>query len=465
MPIIRKQDGQQEESPYAPLRLTNNPFLQDPIIRPRSKDPRANGAIFADGCRREVISRFEKLLINDFDNRARLSLLWSDGDKESGRGTGKTALLRHFQHRINHDWGQSEFRKFNAAVIYVAFPDQVDRLYSEQLAWAALVDAHESGLMRAAAASIRIPVVEKRWPDAAKKLIADVEQREKDGKEWYELLLTNDHLSKYGVDGDELARIVIEDLVDADIDEAVAEAFASNGLLDYLRTFRRDGQVRPYWVSRDTRGLGTAKHLFFDQLVRFLDKTGFPGAYLFVDDIENLTDQMSNKHSIEFAKELGLACLRPGRAAGDQRYFSAVLTTHQQAATKLARGWSEAGLQAVARLDPTAETSIRVPLPIEDGALEMMAAYIEKHRSEGPPVDRLHPFTEEAARKLVSGVQPPLHPRTFLQKAYFAVKQAADDKAERIDVKDIERILETTGTKSTSPTTATSTEIEEFPDY
>lgn len=105
MPIIRKQDSELEVSPYAPLRLTNNPFLQDAILRPRSKDPRANGEIFADGCRREVISRFEKLLITDFDNRARLSLLWSDGDKESGRGTGKTALLRHFQHRINRDWG------------------------------------------------------------------------------------------------------------------------------------------------------------------------------------------------------------------------------------------------------------------------------------------------------------------------------------------------------------------------
>lgn len=464
MPIIRKQDGQQEDSPYAPLRLTNNPFLQDPIIRPRSKDPRANGSIFADGCRREVISRFEKLLVKDFDNRCRLSLLWSDGDKESGRGTGKTALLRHFQHRINQDWGQSEFRGANAAVMYVAFPDQVDRLYSEQLAWAALVDAHESGLIRAAAASLRIAVMEKRWPDAAKKVVAQVEQLEAEGKDWYELLFSNDQLSQLGLDGDEVRRTVIEDLVDAEIDEEFAEALSSDGLLDYLRALRRDGQVRPYWVSRDTKGLGMAKHLLFDQFVRFLDKTGFAGAYLFIDDIENLTDQMSNKESIEFAKELGLAFLRPGRAAGDLRYFSAVLTTHQQAATKLARGWSEAGLQAVARLDPTAETSIRVPLPNEDGALEMMAAYIEKHRSEGPPVDRLHPFTDAAARKLVSGVQPPLHPRTFLQKAHFVVKQAADDKAERIDVDDIDKVFQATGTKSVIPGAA-SGQIEEFPDY
>ena len=51
-----------------------------------------------------------------------------------------------------------------------------------------------------------------------------------------------------------------------------------------------------------------------------------------------------------------------------------------------------------------------------------------------------------------------------LQMAHFVVKQAADEKAERIDVEDIERMFEAAGTKSTSPTTATA-EIEEFPDY
>jgi len=106
-------------NPYEALALTNNPFPGDPIIRPRSHDRRVNGAIFADGCRKEVISRFHKLLLRgaDFENRARLALLWSEGDKESGRGTGKTALLRHFEHRINQDWGATEFKQFSAAVI------------------------------------------------------------------------------------------------------------------------------------------------------------------------------------------------------------------------------------------------------------------------------------------------------------------------------------------------------------
>ncbi|SRR6266545_4480780 len=114
MPLPMKSKTSPTANPFEALALTNNPFPGDPVIRPRSADRRVNGAIFADGCRKEVISRFDKLLLRgaDFENRARMALLWSEGDTESGRGMGKTALLRHFQHRINHDWGTTEFKQF-----------------------------------------------------------------------------------------------------------------------------------------------------------------------------------------------------------------------------------------------------------------------------------------------------------------------------------------------------------------
>ena len=305
-------------------------------------------------------------------------------------------------------------------------------------------------------------MLEKTWPEAAKLVLAAVATAEAEGKDWTHFLLNEASLAAFDVPESDLTEAVVELLVDAEVEEAVAEALACDGLLDHLKSLRRDGQVRPYWQTRDTKGLGAAKHLLFYQLVRFLDLTGFRGAYLFVDDIENLTDQMANKHAIEFAKELGLALLRPGRAAGDRRFFTAILTAHQQAATKLARGWGEAGLQAVARLDPTAPTSIRVPLPTEDGALEMMAAYIGRHRSPGPKVERLHPFTVAGARRLVSGVQPPLHPRTFLQKAHFILKQAVEEKLEVIDAKDVERMFADVGVRSTGPSAS---DIEEYPAY
>jgi hypothetical protein len=455
VPLPIKSGASPTTNHYEALALTNNPFPSDPIIRPHSSDRRTNGAIFADGCRKEVISRFEKLLLRgaDFENRARLALLWSEGDKESGRGTGKTALLRHFQHRINQDWGTSEFKQFSAAVIYVCFPDQVDRLFSEQLAWAALLDAEESGLIRAASATLRLEEIQKRWPDKSKALLAKMNTAEIEGRDPVEVLFDDAVLEATGLVVKDVVSAIVERLTDADIKARVAEALAAADLSGHLRSFRRDGEVRPYYVQRDTKGLTQAKDVLFNDLVLFLREAGFAGAYLFIDDIENLTDQMANKETIEFAKELALCLVRPGRASGDTRFYSGVLTTHQQAATKLARGWGEAGLQGVARLDPTADTSVKVPLPSEDGALEMLAEYITKHRLPGKgDLDRLHPFTEAAARKLVSGVRPALHPRSFLQKAHFAVRQAADDGVKLIEVAHIEKLFTNIGVEATAST-------------
>jgi hypothetical protein len=440
---------------YEALALTNNPFPADPVIRPRSKDPRTNGSIFADGCRKEVISRFEKLLLRgaDFENRARLALLWSEGDKESGRGTGKTALLRHFEHRINHDWGANEFKEFSAAVIYVCFPDAVDRLFSEQLAWAALLDAEESGLIRAASAMLRLAEIQKRWPTQSNALGQEMKRAETVCRDSVDVLFDNSALEAAGLVVEDVVSAVVEHLTDAEVKAAVAEALAGANLTGHLRSLRRDGEVRPYYVQRDTKGLTHAKDILFSDLVRFLKEAGFAGAYLFIDDIENLTDQLVGRATIEFVKELALCLLRPGRASGDTRFFSGVLTTHIQAARKLATGWGEAGLQAVARMDATADTSVKVPLPSEDGALEMLAEYIRHHRLLGKEgLDRLHPFTEAAARRLVSGVKPGLHPRTFLQKAHFAVRQAADGGLKSIEVADIEKLLTNIGVEATAST-------------
>lgn len=465
MPLPMKSGTLPTTNPYEALGLTNNPFPSDPIIRPRSPDRRTNGAIFADGCRKEVISRFDKLLLRgaDFDNRARLALLWSEGDKESGRGTGKTALLRHFQHRINKDWGSTEFKTFSAAVIYVCFPDQVDRLFSEQLAWSALLDADESGLIEAASAMLRLAEIRKRWPEESEVLLKAMEQAQAAGHDEVKVLFDDEALEASGLDVKVVVSAVIERLTDVEIKSGVAQAFATANLKDHLRSFRRDREVTPYYVQRDTKGLTHAKDVLFNDLVLFLKEAGFAGAYLFIDDIENLTDQMANRETIEFAKELALCLVRPGRASGDLRFFSGVITTHQQAATKLARGWGEAGLQGVARLDPQADTSVKVPLPSEDGALEMLAEYITTHRTSGKEtLDRLHPFTEAAARKLVSGVKPALHPRSFLQKAHFAVRQAADDGQTSIGVAQVEKIFTDTGIEASASSAG---EPENFDTY
>ena len=107
------------------------------MLDPYSNDPRRDGSIYAQSPVQGALEKFKRLLIrlNDFLNGARIASLWAAGDSISGRGMGKTALLRFFQQRINSDYGRTQFEgQFSAAVIYVAFPDQVERRWMEQLA-------------------------------------------------------------------------------------------------------------------------------------------------------------------------------------------------------------------------------------------------------------------------------------------------------------------------------------------
>ena len=156
IPIRRTQ---QVTSPYKSLGLKDLPFPVTPVVDPYNTDPRRNGAIYADEPVSSSIDKFEQLLIrpNDFSNRVRLAYLWSKGDQQTGRGMGKTALLRYFRQRINQDWGRTEFDgRFSALVVYVSFPYQVDRRYMEQLALSALVDICKSQVLEACRASLRL---------------------------------------------------------------------------------------------------------------------------------------------------------------------------------------------------------------------------------------------------------------------------------------------------------------------
>ena len=157
------------ESPYNRLGLRDLPFPSEPVANPYSYDPRQNGAIYAQTPVAAEIEKFERLLIcpEDFANRERLAYLWSKGDQQSGRGMGKTALLRYFRQRINHDWGATEFKgQSSAAVIYVSFPSQVDRRYMEQLAWSALVDICKNGVLKDSRASLRLAAMDAAQANA-----------------------------------------------------------------------------------------------------------------------------------------------------------------------------------------------------------------------------------------------------------------------------------------------------------
>lgn len=430
---------------YAGLGLNDLPFSTYPVLNPYSTDPRNNGAIYALAPVQEAIDKFERLLIRpeDFHNRVRIASLWAAGDVQQGRGRGKTAMLRFFQRRINDDWGDTQFNgRFSAVVIYASFPAVVDRRWMEQLAWAALVDVCRNGVLNASLAALRLDHLSDDQINAVVKTDDGVN---------YGNVLDNAILEANQIAPAELNNAVEGALVKAGVEHTRANFLASGDFDVYLRGLRRDGNLEPYYVTRDTKGLEYSRQLLFDDLVRYLRAAGYAGGYLFVDDIENLTDQMPRRYRIEFAKEFGLCTVRPGYANTEYNFFSCVLSTHQSSALPLAQAWNDAGLSDIARLDPNAPTSVELPMPTPDQARAIVIAHLDYYRTDQDANGTAAPFTTDGMSALV-GRSP--HPRILLANAARAVQRAADKGVTSIDVDTVREAMDDAGPIATSDFTA-----------
>jgi hypothetical protein len=414
-------------SKYELLGLRDLPFPSDGFVDPYSTDPRTNGSIYAVSTAQSAISKFESLLIrpDDFPNRVRLAYLWSKGDSQSGRGVGKTALLRYFRQRINSDWGQTEFKEqFSAVVVYVGFRSQIDRRHMEQLALSALVDICKNGVLDASRAALRLSAIPE---EKAEAILAD----DTEGTSGADNLLNDQVLQKYEVDSEALDDQVMSMLISAGVEVPAARPLAEGTFEDYLRSMRKDGALEPLYVPRDTKILDYSRTLLFNDLVRYLRVAGYGGGYLFIDDIENLVDQMARRERIEFAKEFGLCTVRPGYANTEYRFFSNVLTTHQQASVSLSQAWGEAGLAAIGRLDPGSPNSVELPFPSKEQAQGIIVAHLDFFRINQQENGSIKPFTQDGIDALLAGQT--VHPRATLSNAAKVVQYAADKNSTVID--------------------------------
>ena len=421
---LPKRQTQQRENAYSSLGLTDLPFPTEAMVDPASGDPRRNGAIYAQGPVQKEIEKFEDLLIRpkDFTNRVKLASLWSKGDAQSGRGMGKTALLRFFQQRINVDWGYTEFDGgFSAVVIYVAFPSQIDRRYMEQLAWSALVDTCKNGVLRASRAALRRDAL-------TDEQVASI-VRSEDGED-YENLLDDLVLGERGVAPSAVDQLVKERLIGEGVESGPAAALSAGEFEGYLRGLRKDGNLEPYYVPYNTRGLDYARSLLFNDVVNYLRAAGFAGGYLFVDDIENLVDQMTRRQRLEFVKEFGLCTVRTGYANTTHNFLSCVMTTHQSSSVPLAQAWNEAGLSGMARLDPAAPTSVELPLPTQEQARDILVEHLDHFRLDEAEKGSIGPFTQGGMSALISASS---HPRVLLSSAAHVVMYAVAKGAREID--------------------------------
>jgi hypothetical protein len=161
---------------------------------------------------------------------------------------------------------------------------------------------------------------------------------------------------------------------------------------------------------------------------------------------------MARKARIEFAKEFAMCTVRPGYANTEHNFFSCVLTTHQQASYGLSSAWGDAGLSAIARLDPNSPNSVELPMPSKDQAREIIVAHLDFYRINSKENGSIKPFTEDGIEALLKSKQM-LHPRLMLSSAAQIVFQAAQDGKTEIDAEAVNAAMDTKAVIQTTDVT------------
>ena len=294
----------------------------------------------------------------------------------------------------------------------------------EQLALSALVDTCKGELLKASRAALRSQELTSEQLEAV--LTNQDTVRNPDN------LLNDSILQTKGINPAQLDETIADKLMAAGVEPRSAAPLATGRFPEYLRSFRRDGSLEPLYVPRDTQILDYSRALLLNDVVYYLRAAGFAGGYLFIDDIENLVDQMTRRHRIEFAKEFALCTVRPGYANTACSFFSSVLTTHQQASVGLAQAWGDAGLSAIARLDPSSPNSVELAFPSKDQGREIVVAHLDYYRINSADKGKIAPFTEDGLNALLEDRET-VHPRMLLSRAANVILHAVDKGITIID--------------------------------
>ena len=158
---------------------------------------------------------------------------------------------------------------------------------------------------------------------------------------------------------------------------------------------------------------------------------GYGGGYLFIDDIENLVDQIARRERIEFAKEF--RTLHGQTWVSEHRVPFLFQRPHyaQQASVSLSQAWGEAGLAAIGKTGPSIAELSGTPVP-ERGRgqgwiLRTWTTFASIQRTLGAS-SRSHE-TEWTPFWLGQTV----HPRATLSNAAKVMQHAADTGVRAID--------------------------------
>jgi hypothetical protein len=418
-PLLRPTAAPLEEpvNRYHRFGLVRNPFPDKPGVMPDSEDPRLNGSIYVEAIRQHEQQRFEELLIPKPNQPSRAMAFLMDTATRHGRGIGKTAFLNRQRQRIMSDLGNALTggAYLLCAVHVLPPPGPGSRKFWQ---FARLVISTLTDQEVFARLLWRLRALSNCIPDALLDQMTDLPATIGDD-EWlvrHEVEVQND-----------LVPTVKKNLVQAGVGEELAEGLAKFGHAP--DAFRRDFLRH----LSDYRWRQLAGSWLCNDLVNALRLGGFHRALILVDDFEKVVLAQNIVERRTFIDDVRYAFIDGQTTAAATGFYEFLWVIYPYLQELLISHWNAAGLDRFCALGGDRASSFTLdftPLT-QEGAVQLVAAYVQAARRPGATVEGLWPLDDAAvamAFRLTKGL--PGHLLVWLN---LAVEQAVREDWPVID--------------------------------
>jgi len=426
--LTRKPTAKQPaniETRYEFANLKDNPFPVQPMVEIHSSDPRINGNIYEFEIRKAEHTKIvENFLKVPKVSPNHLKLGYIIDTSYIGRGNGKSAFLIRLNEQINNEYCLDISDNVNKCFsTYVSpppggrcktFPLLVDSMFKSIL---------DSDIIESTLATLRLNAIEELYPEIYKS-IEDVDS--------VELIKSLNELNWFK-----------ENKIDiSSIESKIGEIELLNSLPSNFPLFKNRNTFIQDLITKEDFKLHymvTLKRpadklqFFFDEMVCFFEAADFNGAFLLIDNFENIPDFQSARQRKDFALELRNALFDGFYRNSRQGFYSALLVLHAGVESLISESWRTSGLDNRSPITPDTDAGHIIPFEKlgKDHAILLIKRYLDEYRIKDQTSEKLKPFTEDAIEYI--GQTSEFNAARMLKTAYELIEIAASNEVIVID--------------------------------
>ena len=389
---------------YQNLGFIQNPFPNEPSVKPYSSDSRVNGSIFLTSLRTEEIQSFKDNVVNT-PNKIGLMM---DYAAYKGRGIGKTAFLNYIKKSINEDLGE-DISNGNSVLysVYVAPSADKSNRTLDQIAHAIFTSMHNEGLFLTVFCRLR----------AMSGLLDNVID-ENINEEVYESTIANDDwLLERNIDVVSVDTYVRNVLMDAGLTDNNTNLFGCN--YKEFCSLLNDDKTDFFWKKEGLKFL-------FVNVEKLLKAAMFTNCIILLDEAEKIIQYQNFNERRAFCDNLRTFFIDGNNSNAIDGFFKIVLTIHPNSQELLMPHWAAAGLDRFCSLggNTSAQNTIFFkPISNDQSVINALAKIYLRESKIDKQDDSINPFTQEAIDFAME--KSDRIPGKFLKLLYIVVEKAA----------------------------------------